>query len=452
MFDQLIDRFHTQRFGLKRDPELVPTFQRPNSSSFTTSKHSISTIHTYDENSIGRNALSPSRRPNIPFTGKSQAQDSTCATKTALPLSPSDQPPSKMRSSGIAARKATPMNSSGPAHYFSFTQRKYVPKSTGRVHEPTKEPYPVHKVPKPVLSTHAQLKAASRKGMLVEDTDLNLEDITEQVEALRCKTLAEMKKDREEKAKLLSNTQELARLREIQREKRRKFREETREARERMVMCDMIKTSLSSKDPSEDSRMSIALQAVVSVLHQVLAENSKFESHPKSTLTVPESDLLSLFEAYPETPSAKEMFQFMYNIAYRIRFRPELGIAALIYIDRLIEKTGIVFGRSTWRRVTFAGMVLAQKGWEDSCYDNKDYARTFKPLTVRTINRIEREFLCAVGHDLSVSPNAYVKYAGHLSTLNEGVWFLGNGSPHGLDKVQKGLIRAASAERLNDDE
>ncbi|KAG9393077.1 Cyclin PHO80-like [Carpediemonas membranifera] len=366
-------------------------------------------------------SISPFRRRDLP---RKAAPSRTSSTHTGNLSSPANHPATNLRGTGTTVRK--PMTGAGPAPYFSFAQRRYVASGTAS-HGPDH-----------VMESDT-VKAA------VQDLD-TMDDLAAQVRAIRERALAALKgEDSSGSEHSLGVTpgsdrppqnqpNDLARHQEEQREKRRRFREETAAERECMVMCDMVKTSLSSKDPSEDSRMALSLQAVVSVLHQVLTENTRFESDPKSTLTVPAEEVGSFFENNPDRPTSRDMFQFMYNIAYRIRFRPELGIAALIYIDRLIEKTGIVYGRSTWRRVTFAGMVLAQKGWEDSCYDNKDYARTFKPLTVRTVNRIEREFLCAVGHDLSVHHRAYTKYASHLMTLKKGAWYLGNERTHGVER------------------
>ncbi len=199
-----------------------------------------------------------------------------------------------------------------------------------------------------------------------------------------------------------------------------------------LKMVDMVKTSLSSRDKTDDHRMQRSLQCVVSVLHQVLRENARYEDAPRSTLTVPEADVATLFDTAPAAPTSRSMLSMLYSIGYRIRFRPEMGVAMLVYIDRLIEKTGLVFCSHTWKRVSFVGMMLAQKAWEDSCYDNKDYAKTMRGTTVQLVNNMERQFLTGVGHDISVKSAMYTRYSKHLTTLHEGVWFLGNEEHHGV--------------------
>jgi len=90
---------------------------------------------------------------------------------------------------------------------------------------------------------------------------------------------------------------------------------------------------------------------------------------------------------------------------------------AVAYVDRLFFETGITFDKSNWRPILFISILTASKVWEDTDVWNADYAYIFQGLTVESINRLERVFLCKINYHLTLSSSEYTKYYFELRTL-----------------------------------
>ncbi|KAJ4455862.1 putative SET and MYND domain-containing protein [Paratrimastix pyriformis] len=179
------------------------------------------------------------------------------------------------------------------------------------------------------------------------------------------------------------------------------------------------------------------VEAISSVLCQVIAENfQSFGLKKKRPPPVP-ADCICFDElnvpdcrSADQLPTVAEMTQLLYTLMYRMRLPSEAAISMLVYIDRLIESSGLVLNHRNWKRVCFVALVVTQKVWDDYCYDNADY-RTLMPAitSIREMNDIERVFLILVRHDVSVSSVLYSKYLTHLQALYNSALDLAPSSP-----------------------
>ena len=81
----------------------------------------------------------------------------------------------------------------------------------------------------------------------------------------------------------------------------------------------------------------------------------------------------------------------------------EVTIISLVYIERLLVKTGLSLDNRNWRRVTFTALVyllillkiqiLASKIWDDESFENDNFAKAFPQYTTNEINELERVFV-----------------------------------------------------------
>lgn len=64
----------------------------------------------------------------------------------------------------------------------------------------------------------------------------------------------------------------------------------------------------------------------------------------------------------------------------------EVTIICLVYIERLLIKTGLGLEPGNWRKVTFTALVLniflllkiiASKIWDDESFENDNFAKAF---------------------------------------------------------------------------
>ncbi|KAL0246624.1 hypothetical protein GEMRC1_007835 [Eukaryota sp. GEM-RC1] len=132
----------------------------------------------------------------------------------------------------------------------------------------------------------------------------------------------------------------------------------------------------------------------------------------------------------PRTPAAKDLYRFLYTFAYRTRMSHEPAVAMLAYIDRLIERTGLVLSSKNWNKILFTTVLCSQKCWEDEFFYNSDYNKLYPELTLVEVNDLERSFLALIDFDLSVSPELYSKYQKHLQILYNNELDLMDASPY----------------------
>lgn len=67
----------------------------------------------------------------------------------------------------------------------------------------------------------------------------------------------------------------------------------------------------------------------------------------------------------------------------------EIPIICLVYLERLLEKTGILINCENWRRLTLISLCLASKIWDDDSLENVHFPRVMPELTLKLINRLE---------------------------------------------------------------
>jgi len=72
-------------------------------------------------------------------------------------------------------------------------------------------------------------------------------------------------------------------------------------------------------------------------------------------------DLNTIPKEYLNPPTEKEIYKFCKKVLFFGRMEKEIPIIALIYIEKLILKTGLLMNALNWRRFTFLSLVLGSK-------------------------------------------------------------------------------------------
>jgi hypothetical protein len=88
----------------------------------------------------------------------------------------------------------------------------------------------------------------------------------------------------------------------------------------------------------------------------------------------------------------------------------EVPIIALIYIERLVVRSGFGVSSKNWRKVVFIALIIASKIWDDESFENNNFAKAFPSFSVKSINQIERIFLDFVGYTLYIASGDYARY------------------------------------------
>ena len=104
----------------------------------------------------------------------------------------------------------------------------------------------------------------------------------------------------------------------------------------------------------------------------------------------------------------------MYECA---RFPSECLIVSLVYIERLVATSEVPILCTSWRPILLAGLILAQKVWDDRSLHNVDFSFFCPMFTLKEINFLEKKFLELIDYDVSISASLYASYYFQLRTL-----------------------------------
>ena len=84
-------------------------------------------------------------------------------------------------------------------------------------------------------------------------------------------------------------------------------------------------------------------------------------------------------------------------------------IFAIIYIDRVIEKTGYGITKNNFHRLFLSAILLANKFYDDRYYSNKSMAR-LGGVTTNELNTLEIKFFLLIDQEFLVSVQEYEAY------------------------------------------
>jgi len=114
-------------------------------------------------------------------------------------------------------------------------------------------------------------------------------------------------------------------------------------------------------------------------------------------------------------PSFDEVTKFYRDIFYKAQMESDSIIMSLIYIERLVKKTG---GKlrprcDNWRSLLFSCMILSSKVWDDLSMWNVDFSQSCPPgvaFSLQRINELELAVLNALSFQVKVPASEYAKY------------------------------------------
>lgn len=146
---------------------------------------------------------------------------------------------------------------------------------------------------------------------------------------------------------------------------------------------------------------------------------------PRSIFTFPGKRNRSAYEgeqalaAEADLPSEEDIRCSIADIHALSRFSPGCLVVALIYIERLRRGAGALLLASTWQPTLLLAIIVAQKVWEDKPHLNVDFTRLCPALTLRQLNRLERDFLQLLDYNVGVKAAVYTEWYFRLGTLCE---------------------------------
>lgn len=116
-------------------------------------------------------------------------------------------------------------------------------------------------------------------------------------------------------------------------------------------------------------------------------------------------------------PTEEEIYLYVKYVVLSSKMEKEIPIMALIYIERMINKVGILINHWNWRWIVLITLIEGSKVWDDDTLENKHFPRVMGDVTLREINELEKVFLELLGFDLYIKGSEYAKYYFILRTL-----------------------------------
>ena len=117
-------------------------------------------------------------------------------------------------------------------------------------------------------------------------------------------------------------------------------------------------------------------------------------------------------------PTQQEVIAYMKFVIDRMQLMNECIVISLIYIETLMTTSKIEIRSINWRPLLFTAILLASKFWEDISFWNVDYEDQLDCYPLKSINRMENEFISLCDYNIYVSAEKYTMYQNKIRHLN----------------------------------
>ena len=133
---------------------------------------------------------------------------------------------------------------------------------------------------------------------------------------------------------------------------------------------------------------------------------NRYKSLPDSLLERYAENFTEPFHTASDTDE-REIYNYAKNVLIRSKMEKEVPVICLVYLNRLVSKSGLQISAFNWKRLLFTAMLLASKVWDDDSYENKNFAQAFSMYTADEINGMEGSYLALIDFELKVSGSEY---------------------------------------------
>ena len=117
-------------------------------------------------------------------------------------------------------------------------------------------------------------------------------------------------------------------------------------------------------------------------------------------------------------PSAEDIAAYAKYVTIASKMENEAPVIALVYIERILMKTGVLINKYNWKRILMVTLCVASKVWDDDSLENVHFPKVMSDVTLGMINKLEEIFLdLLVNYDLVVKGSEYAKYYFIMRTL-----------------------------------
>ena len=88
-------------------------------------------------------------------------------------------------------------------------------------------------------------------------------------------------------------------------------------------------------------------------------------------------------------PSVEDIAAYSKYVTIASKMENEAPVVALVYIERLLLKTGILVNKYNWKRILLVCLCVASKVWDDDSLENVHFPKVMSDVTINMINKLE---------------------------------------------------------------
>lgn len=132
-------------------------------------------------------------------------------------------------------------------------------------------------------------------------------------------------------------------------------------------------------------------RCVALALHYTILDGHKQES-PETYPSKFDEKTFPLTEARvpasyaTDVPPDETIYDFMNRLFHAAALTAECGIITIVYINRVIQYTGLALHASNWKRVLLGAILMASKVWDDQAVWNVDFCSILPKIEVEDMN------------------------------------------------------------------
>jgi hypothetical protein len=87
-----------------------------------------------------------------------------------------------------------------------------------------------------------------------------------------------------------------------------------------------------------------------------------------------------------DPPCEAEVFEYCKYVTTSCKMENEIPIICLVYIERLLTKTGLLINKDNWRRLTLISLCIGSKIWDDDSLENVHFPKVMPEVPLKLIN------------------------------------------------------------------
>lgn len=248
----------------------------------------------------------------------------------------------------------------------------------------------------------------------------DFEDTMSQVANLSVKAMKDPGRNEDEKRRKLLMEQrklELGRLAQIRREKLRE-NEDLQMTREQL--CNNVSTIILTHIQRAEKILPTPTEgALLFHEHNFLPHQWHIDTINGFAATAPIFQFQFEPVEYKEEPvEQQDVMRFMRNVLDKMQLTTECIVISLIYLEQVMITGQIEIRQNNWRPLVFTAILLASKFWEDVIWFNVDFVDNMELYPLKSINRMESEFISLCDYNIYVSAEKYFQYQAEVYAIS----------------------------------